>query len=115
MEEKIKKLVELGGKEWKGYDKHYVYFNRDAIFRLAGVEVGRYNSGNIAWIAVKGKGTSNNFGGLLLTAFQRGSDFKVFYDVAEGKFKTSGYAHNRVLDFLQGLFNQLEAQINKED
>src|SRR5690554_6301750 len=74
----VETMTAIGGKRWtkNGFDR--VYF--DNWPELMGLEIGRYNTGNIQWAYLSGEKISNSEAYRLLAAVD-----KVYYDTADGK------------------------------
>jgi hypothetical protein len=55
-------IIAIGGREWKTRDgaKHRVYLEQEVWMPLIGLEVRRYNTGNISSATLKGKPISNS-------------------------------------------------------
>lgn len=81
--EQIQKMVELGGNEWKAGEKHRVYFDRETLHRLAGLEIELYNTGNVSSAKLNGKKISNSRANhLMMDKFG-----KFWFDVISGNFQ----------------------------
>lgn len=78
-------LVAVGGSEWQRGDKHRVYFND--LASLYGLEVNRYDTGNISGARLNGEKISNGQARQLLNTLQMA---KLWWDVPTGKFLTQG-------------------------
>jgi hypothetical protein len=87
MNEKIEKLEKLGGKFWEGGSHKRVYFNADSILRNSGLEVNRYESGNISSATYKGKKISNSWAKEIINKIQYG---KLYYDINTDKIMHAG-------------------------
>lgn len=86
----IETVTAIGGSRWtkNGHDR--VYINDWAGF--AGLDVARYNTGNISSAAYDGEGISNRQAGLILGAID-----KVWFDAADGKLHARyGYTTPRI-------------------
>jgi hypothetical protein len=78
-------LERAGGSYWQTADgnKRRVYFNTQALYRFAGVEMELYNTGNIYRCTVNGETISNGAARKLSGKI----DFmKLYYDLADGLF-----------------------------
>lgn len=73
----VKKLTEHGGKLWEKNDMKRVYFNSLAW----GLEISRYNTGNISYATINGERISNS-------EASRCENVKIWYDLLDGKFYT---------------------------
>lgn len=71
-------MVAIGGSRWQRGDKDRVYVNDWQQY--IGLEVDRYNSGNISSASLDGETISNSEAYRLLTAV-----YKVYFDSADGK------------------------------
>jgi hypothetical protein len=86
----IETMTAIGGRRWQKNDMDRVYLNDWAEF--AGIEVSRYNTGNISSASYQGDGISNSQAYKLL-----GSIDKVWFDAADGKlYARFGYSESRV-------------------
>lgn len=79
----IKKMIEFGAKEWKGGDKHRIYFNGDVAHKAIGLEKEVYGrqsrkGSNCRSSWLNGEEISNN------KAMSIGANF--YYDVVAEKF-----------------------------
>jgi hypothetical protein len=81
----VRKLVEIGGKEWKTSDgRHRVYFNDLPVWY--GLELAHYRSGNISHATEDGERISNTQARKLMARMPE----KLYYDVTDGKFHWIG-------------------------
>ena len=71
-------MVAIGGNRWQKAGKDRVYVN--GWERFIGLEISRYNTGNISNATLAGEQISNAEGSRLL-----GAVYKVYFDVADGK------------------------------
>lgn len=78
----VEALVKVGGREWQKAGRHRVYFQDCA--RWYGLEVNRYNTGNISSARLDGDTISNSHARQIDT---RLSWAKVYYDVGLGQFQ----------------------------
>ncbi len=86
MEEKIKKLINAGGREWKTEDgKHRIYFNSDVLAEMYGLSVEYYGTGNISSAKLDGEKISNSSARRYLERFDSG----IHYDVVEKKWRAN--------------------------
>jgi hypothetical protein len=83
--DKVKKLLSIGGKEWKKGDKHRIYFDGESVEKLIGIETQRYKSGSIKSATFNGEEISNNKAHKMIMAASR-----AYYDVDEDKFYELG-------------------------
>lgn len=81
----VEQLVAVGGSEWQRGDKHRVYFND--LASLYGLEVSRYNTGNISGARLNGEEISNGQARKLISTLQVA---KLWWDVPTGKFMVQG-------------------------
>lgn len=83
-------MTAIGGNRWTKNGMDRVYINNWHEF--AGIEVSRYNTGNICYAEYQGETISNSQAGKLL-----GSIDKVWFDAATGKLHCRyGYSESRV-------------------
>ncbi|GIH70362.1 hypothetical protein [Sphaerimonospora thailandensis] len=83
-------MTAIGGSEWIRGDKHRVYINNWAEF--AGLEVSRYNTGNISYAEWDGEKISNSQANKILSSID-----KVWFDTATGKLHCRyGWGESRV-------------------
>jgi hypothetical protein len=83
-------MTAIGGNRWQKNGMDRVYLNDWAD--LAGLEVSRYNTGNISGASYQGEGISNSQAYKLL-----GSIDKVWFDAADGKLHCYyGHSESRV-------------------
>ncbi|MFD6149440.1 helix-turn-helix domain-containing protein [Streptomyces sp. NPDC060243] len=83
-------MVAIGGNRWQRAGHDRVYFNNWA--ELAGIEVSRYNTGNISSAAYQDEGISNSQAYKLLECID-----KVWFDAEDGKLHCRyGYGESRV-------------------
>jgi hypothetical protein len=89
-------LVAIGGKLWERDDKRRVYFNDLAEF--LGLEVNRYNTGNVSSATLNGDKISNSQATRMLWAISG----KLWWDAADEKFHwkdlNSAYAAQIILE-----------------
>lgn len=86
----VETITAIGGSRWTkgGHDR--VYINDWAEF--AGLDIDRYNTGNISSAAYQGEGISNRQASLILGAID-----KVWFDAADGKLHARyGYSTPRI-------------------
>lgn len=77
-------LQKAGGSRWQKNGMDRVYFNN--VAKKAGVDVNRYNTGNISSAAIKGRKISNTSAGEIMRAI---GESKVYYDRGTRKMMTS--------------------------
>jgi hypothetical protein len=68
----------IGGRRWTKAGHDRVYINNWADF--AGIEIGHYKTGNVAWFSIGGRQVANGRAGAVI-----GSIEKVWFDAADGK------------------------------
>ncbi|MEV8032299.1 hypothetical protein [Streptomyces sp. NPDC086182] len=86
----IETMTAIGGNRWQRNGMDRVYINDWAAF--AGLEVTRYNTGNISSAAYQGAGVSNSQAYKLAGCID-----KVWFDAADGKlYARYGYDESRV-------------------
>jgi hypothetical protein len=104
----VETMTAIGGNRWQRGDKDRVYLNDWAS--LIGLEVSRYNTGNISSAALNGEKISNSEAGRLL-----GSVDKVYFDNTDGKAHIQwGYGTPRTFgrdDLAQAIFGGIRAAI----
>ena len=76
----IQKMIENGGREWRGGKKHRVYFND--LAGLYGLEIDRYRTGNISRAELHGEKISNSHARRLIGRLIG----PLWYDVNHEKF-----------------------------
>ena len=97
-------MVAIGGNRWQKNGMDRVYFNDWA--ELAGLEVTRYNTGNISSASYQDRGISNSQAYKLLGCID-----KVWFDAADGKIHGRfGWDESRVAS-RQDVFNAVVAGI----
>jgi hypothetical protein len=82
-EQKIEKLIELGGNRWTKAGKDRVYFNRQVFEKLLNIQASYYNTGNLSGFWMDGEAKSNTQGKRILYELESG---KFYYDVEEDRF-----------------------------
>ena len=83
-------MVAIGGSHWQRGDKDRVYINNWADF--AGLEVDRYNTGNISAAAYRDENISNSQASKILGCID-----KVWFDAADGRLHCRyGFSESRV-------------------
>ncbi|NGO69302.1 hypothetical protein [Streptomyces boncukensis] len=86
----VETMTAIGGSEWQRYGKHRVYLNDWA--ELAGLEITRYNSGNIQFALWQGERISNAQASKILSSID-----KIWFDAATGKIHCRyGWSESRV-------------------
>ncbi|MGW5353386.1 hypothetical protein ACWERV_23105 [Streptomyces sp. NPDC004031] len=80
----VETMTAIGGRRWQKNGMDRVYLNDWAEF--AGIEIHRYNTGNISYAAIGGRGIANSRAGALLGAVD-----KVWFDAADGKLHFRHY------------------------
>ena len=63
----IEKLVQIGARRWTNYGKDRLYVTEQMI----GLDVDRYNSGNISYAELNGEHISNSYARDLVSAINR--------------------------------------------
>lgn len=101
-------MTAIGGNRWQRGDKDRVYFND--IDDLMGLEISRYNTGNISSAAVDGHGISNSEGYRLLSAV-----YKVYFDNTDRKVYIQwGHAQPRTMgreEMAERIFGSIRARV----
>ena len=82
----IDKLAEVGSRWQKGGNDR-IYFNQEFIFKAIGLRMSFYKSGNVSSASLNGEEISN---GEAKRIWGRINDSKIWYDVLEGKFLSTG-------------------------
>ena len=77
----IEKLKSIGGNEWIKDDYHRIYFND--LEEWMGLELSRYNTGNISSAYDNGERISNTKAGKVMTRIE---NTKIWWDIPGGKF-----------------------------
>jgi hypothetical protein len=89
-------LVAIGGQLWERDDKRRVYFNN--LAQYLGLEVNRYNTGNVSSATLNGDRISNTQATRMLWAISG----KLWWDAADEKFHwrdiDNGYAAQIILE-----------------
>jgi len=83
---KLEKALKIGGSEWEAYGKHRVYFSKEVLLSLYGLEYSTYKSGSVASAKLDGEKISNGQAQDIVNACRMG---KAFYDVKEDKVVTT--------------------------
>ena len=96
-------MTAIGGRRWQKNGMDRVYLNDWAD--LAGIEITRYNTGNISSASVQGRGIANGRAGGLLSAIS-----KVYFDAADGQLHAQYYGNARAYEirYLDGERNYLD-------
>ncbi|MEU0937549.1 helix-turn-helix domain-containing protein [Embleya sp. NPDC005971] len=104
----VENMVAIGGSRWTKAGKDRVYLNDWATY--AGLETGRYNTGNIASASYQGERISNSQAYKIL-----GSIDKVWFDAADGKLHCRfGITESRVAtreDVWDAIYSGIRAAI----
>lgn len=100
MDEKIKKLIAIGGSEWVSGEHHRIYFND--LIQFIGLEITRYGTRNISCAKLDGESISNSEAKRILASLP----IKFWYDVPSGRFQATGG------DLIK--INKIAAAISKE-
>jgi hypothetical protein len=83
-------MTAIGGSRWTKAGKDRVYLNDWTAF--AGLEISRYNTGNISGASYRGEGISNSQAAKII-----GSIDKVWFDTADGRLHARfGWTESRV-------------------
>ena len=99
----IEDLMAIGAKRWQkaGYDRLYL---NNAGIKLAGLEVSRYNTGNISNATLKGEKISNSAAGRIL-----GSLNKAYINLSTGKLVyTNNFDRDEIEEVMAELKNNLK-------
>jgi len=79
-------LESVGGKYWEKNGMHRIYFNN--VTEIIGLNVSRYNTGNISSASINGQRLSNSRAGEI---FNQCRDSKFWYDLDGHKFHGRGF------------------------
>lgn len=100
----IGQLEAIGGKLWEKNGKRRIYFNYDLLVEVYGLELERYNSGNICAAWLDGETISNRRAYDISATLRTG---KLYYDLAGGTF------HGQNMGGLEGrLIKRLQARLD---
>lgn len=83
----VETMTAIGGRRWQKNGIDRVYLNDWADF--AGIEIHRYNTGNVSYAAIGGQAIANSRAGALLGAVD-----KVWFDAADGLLHFRHYGAN---------------------
>lgn len=83
---KVAKMIAIGGTEWEKYEMHRVYFDRDVLAGIYGLEVTRYGTGSISSARLDGESISNSKAHKILASFPS----KFWYDIPKGTYGHRG-------------------------
>ncbi|MBV2364244.1 helix-turn-helix domain-containing protein [Streptomonospora nanhaiensis] len=104
----LENMLAIGGNRWQRGDKDRVYFNN--IEELLGLDIDRYNTGNISYAAVDGHPVSNSEARRILAAVD-----KVYFDNTTGKAHIQwGYGSPRTMhrtEMAERIFGSLRARV----
>lgn len=89
-EQLIERLLQGGAKRWTKYGKDRIYL-RDFLKENSGLEIERYNSGNISSAKLNGEKISNSMAGILLNCID-----KAYYDIEKDSFYTGESRQDKV-------------------
>lgn len=99
----VEDLIDMGAKRWQkaGYDRLYL---NNAGIKLAGLEVSRYNTGNISNATLKGEKISNSAAGRII-----GSLNKAYINLSTGKLVyTNNFDRDEIEEVMAELKNNLK-------
>jgi hypothetical protein len=98
-------LVNVGGSLWEKGAMRRVYFND--LIELFGLNVSRYNSGNISSASLNGEGISNSRAREIISSLSTG---KFYYDLNSNEFQGSFYRCRdySAQDFISILSSKIE-------
>ncbi|SHJ60556.1 hypothetical protein SAMN02745136_00521 [Anaerocolumna jejuensis DSM 15929] len=108
-EQKIEKLIELGGNRWTKAGKDRIYFNRPVFEKLLNIQTSYYNSGNLSGFWMDGEVKSNTQGNRILRELETG---KFYYDIADDKFCYYIIYGNDIAEKLRSIIGPAEAEQN---
>jgi hypothetical protein len=111
----VETMTAIGGQRWQKNGMDRVYLNNWEEF--AGIEIGRYGTGNVSYAAIQGRRIANGRAGALLGAIE-----KVWFDAADGKVHCRSYGAREFeirykdgerdhLDLVQMTFDGIRAAI----
>lgn len=83
----------FNGNLWENYGKRRIYFEDASIAQVGGMEWENYNTGNICYASIDGKKISNSEAKRIFEALHTWN-FKLWYDLADGKFYSKGELTN---------------------
>ncbi|MEU1134960.1 hypothetical protein ABZ383_34745 [Streptomyces sp. NPDC005900] len=98
------RLVAIGGRRWQKNGMDRVYLNEDLWADMLGLDVDRYNSGNICGATLDGHAIANGRASSLLAAVD-----KVYFDTADGRLH---YRHHGADGFEIRFLDGTRATIN---
>ena len=100
----ITKLISIGGVEWKKSDTlHRIYFDKNRIAEILGLDCQYYNTGNISSAALCGESISNS---RAKSIWSKMPD-KFWYDVPTGKFNWSLCGDNFASEIIAAITNKI--------
>lgn len=82
-EQKIEKLIELGGNRWTKAGKDRIYFNQPVLEELLNIKNTYNNSGSLSGFWMEGELISNTRGNKILHELKTG---KFYYDIEKDDF-----------------------------
>ena len=86
----IKNLLDGGAVRWTKYGKDRIYL-RNFLKENSGLEIERYNSGNISSAKLNGEKISNSMAGILLNCID-----KAYYDIQKDTFYTGESRQDKI-------------------
>lgn len=86
----IEKLLQAGATRWTKYGKDRIYLN-NLLKEKSGLEIDRYNSGNISSAKLNGEKISNSAAGRILNCME-GS----YYDIQKDSFYTGSIRQDEI-------------------
>lgn len=108
-EQKVDKLIELGGNRWTKAGKDRVYFNRPVFEKLLNIETSYYNTGNLSGFLMDGEAKSNTQGNRILRELETG---KFYYDIEEDKYHYYIIYGSEIAEKLRSIIEPPEAEQN---
>lgn len=98
----VEDLIAMGAKRWQkaGYDRLYL---NNAGIKLAGLEISRYNTGNISLAKLNGEKVSNTKGSRMASIVER-----AFIDLTTGKLNCTQSSDDDVQEAVVALENNLK-------
>lgn len=98
----LKKLLAVGGKEWKKGNFHRVYFNEEILFDLYGLKYDGWK------FTVDGQKVSNNSGHTFASRLRNG---KFYYDVTTDEFATKDIGEEMTKKLVARITARLETEV----
>jgi len=84
-QEIVRRLTEIGGRQWQKGDMNRMYFNADVVYEAIGLEMTRYGTGNISSAMLRGEHISNAEAKRIIAGIPT-----LYYDLTAGKLMRKG-------------------------